>query len=298
MDSKDSQKLFLDHIVVLVPYQTLVDPPKWLADAFIISPGGRHGDDKTENRLILLADGCYLELIAFIDDDPQRREGHWWGMKRTWSIVDVAFSTSGDGSGHFFENMQRRLGDVAGTTPDLNAGYEEPRSGGRTRLDHTADGKDEVVEIKWKVTFPTGVVRGQLPFFCHDVTPRDRRVPVSKENTTHPCQAWGVESLTFTVDESALAGFAKLWSAALGVEARVEETDTPAAARAYTFRVGRLNEVHSGAAGPQIRLRAATSKEDKGHDRIKDEGVLITNLILSTHGEKPFELFKDTIAGQ
>jgi hypothetical protein len=28
--------------------------------------------------LILLADGSYIELIAFINDDPALREGHWW----------------------------------------------------------------------------------------------------------------------------------------------------------------------------------------------------------------------------
>lgn len=47
-------------------------------DAFTISPGGRHADNRTENRLVIFADGSYLELIAFINDDPEKREGHWW----------------------------------------------------------------------------------------------------------------------------------------------------------------------------------------------------------------------------
>jgi hypothetical protein len=37
----------------------------------------RHGDNKTENKLIIFADGSYIELIAFIDDDPKLRDGHW-----------------------------------------------------------------------------------------------------------------------------------------------------------------------------------------------------------------------------
>lgn len=73
-DSKSSQS----HIIILVPYELLTSPPSWLTSAFTISPGGRHADNRTENRLILLADGSYIELIAFINDDPALRKGHWW----------------------------------------------------------------------------------------------------------------------------------------------------------------------------------------------------------------------------
>ena len=66
------------HIIILVPYEFLTSPPSWLTSAFTLSPGGRHADNRTENRLILLADGSYIELIAFINDDPALREGHWW----------------------------------------------------------------------------------------------------------------------------------------------------------------------------------------------------------------------------
>lgn len=68
----------IDHIVLLLPYALVTSPPEWLTSAFTISPGGRHADNRTENRLILFADGSYLELIAFINDDPEKREGHWW----------------------------------------------------------------------------------------------------------------------------------------------------------------------------------------------------------------------------
>lgn len=40
--------------------------------------GGKHADGKTENKLILFRDGTYLELIAFVNDDPEKRKGHWW----------------------------------------------------------------------------------------------------------------------------------------------------------------------------------------------------------------------------
>ncbi|OCL03243.1 hypothetical protein AOQ84DRAFT_392409, partial [Glonium stellatum] len=69
----------LDHIVILLPHADLLNPPAWLTKHFTISPGGRHADNRTENKLILFQDGSYIELIAFIDDDPARRAGHWWG---------------------------------------------------------------------------------------------------------------------------------------------------------------------------------------------------------------------------
>lgn len=68
----------LDHVIMLLPYELVVKPPSWLTDHFVVSPGGVHADGKTENRLVLFQDGSYLELIAFIDDDPEKRRGHWW----------------------------------------------------------------------------------------------------------------------------------------------------------------------------------------------------------------------------
>lgn len=43
------------------------------------------------SKLIVFQDGSYLELIAFIDDDPKHRVGHWWGDKG-WGIIDFAFT--------------------------------------------------------------------------------------------------------------------------------------------------------------------------------------------------------------
>lgn len=73
-----SVELQLDHVVLLVPYEDVVNPPSWVTDNFIINPGGTHADGKTENKLVLFADGTYLELIAFINDDAEKRRGHWW----------------------------------------------------------------------------------------------------------------------------------------------------------------------------------------------------------------------------
>lgn len=68
----------LDHVVLLLPCKELTELPAWVTENFTVSEGGQHADKKTENRLVLFRDGTYLELIAFINDDPDKRKGHYW----------------------------------------------------------------------------------------------------------------------------------------------------------------------------------------------------------------------------
>lgn len=147
-------------------------------------PGGRHADGKTENRLVLFRDGSYLELIAFIRDDPEKRKGHFWDMP--FGIVDFALTTR-EPLDH--SALQERL-KASGS----GVSYATPKEGGRV----TADGQ----ELKWKVTFPEGIRRGAVPFFCQDVTPRPRRVPAANGNTYHPCGAVGLTGVIVEVSDS------------------------------------------------------------------------------------------------
>lgn len=172
MASIDAQ---LDHVVMLLPYEMVKNPPGWLTDHFIISPGGRHADDKTENKLVLFPDGTYLELIAFIDDDPERRKGHWWD--KDFGVVDWALTTSDDS----FPELPAIKERLAKTDTEIS--YKSPQEGGRRR----PDGK----ELAWRVTFPVNCSRGSIPFWCNDVSPREWRVPVSKDNTKHPSGTLG-----------------------------------------------------------------------------------------------------------
>ena len=174
--------LCLDHVILLLPYAMLSSPPSWLTDSLTISPGGQHADKKTENRLVLFKDGTYLELIAFINDDPEKRRGHWWD--KPYGVVDYAFTTSTLD----YDGIVKRL-KGSGT----NVSYNKPQAGGRL----TPDGK----ELKWEVTFPTGIERGNVPFFCTDVTPRGRRVPTTEANTTHPSGAQGMAGLLLEVEK-------------------------------------------------------------------------------------------------
>lgn len=175
----------LDHVVLLLPYKDIVSPPAWITDNFTVSPGGRHADGKTENKLVLFKDGSYLELIAFINDDPEKRKGHWWD--KPFGVVDYALTTSNEDFGEL-DGIKDRL-----CKTDTGISYTSPQAGGRKRPDG--------VELQWRVTFPTGTDRGSVPFWCHDVTPRDRRVALSEASTTHPSGTLGMGGVLLEVEQ-------------------------------------------------------------------------------------------------
>lgn len=164
----------LDHVVLLLPHDDVANPPEWLTKHFTISPGGRHADGKTENKLVLFSDGTYLELIAFTSQEA--RKGHWWD--KPYGVVDFALTTP-DEKFPELSGIKDRLAKT-----DTGISYQQPQEGGRLRPDG--------VELKWRVTFPINCSRGEAPFWCHDVTPRDRRVPCTEDNTSHPSGVLGM----------------------------------------------------------------------------------------------------------
>ncbi|KAL1589501.1 hypothetical protein WHR41_01643 [Cladosporium halotolerans] len=195
----------LDHIILLVPHAHLTQPPSWLSAPFTLSPGGRHADNRTDNRLILLPDGVYLELIAFVNDDPQRRAGHWWD--KPCGVVDWALTLAAPEA--------EEDGDLAGVNERLESAgsgvrYDVPIKGGRTRPDG--------VEMEWRVGFPRGVARGVVPFWCFDVTERERRVPVPGPGMEHACGAVGVEGVRVRVAEGRVKEVREAVGAVLGRE--------------------------------------------------------------------------------
>lgn len=225
----------LDHIIILVPYASLVNPPVWLADNFTITPGGRHGDGKTENKLICFRDGSYIELIAFIDDNLKNRQGHWWDKE--FGIVDFSFANSDGDPTIQFSELEERLKRLDWGTEAIEVRYETPRAGARMRHDGQ--------EIKWQVTFPvvtSGYQRGEVPFFTHDITPRSLRVPFSEESVTHPSSAVGVKSLCNFIQASKISTLTKAYSAILGIPNLAAEEHT----HSGIFEVQGANEVDCG----------------------------------------------------
>ncbi|KAI5797590.1 glyoxalase-like domain-containing protein [Geopyxis carbonaria] len=184
----------IDHLVLLLPYRDLIRPPAWLSTNFTLSPGGRHSDGRTESRLILFQDGTYLELTAFIEDNPSLRYGHPLGDKPP-GFIDIALMAGTPEPAGLRTRLPRRSG-----RPSVD--YSPPAEASRRR----PDGKD----TKWQITAPAATSgtstspprsrRGEIPFWVHDITPRALRADAAnKAHTTHPCGALGLAQLTLLV---------------------------------------------------------------------------------------------------
>lgn len=199
----------LDHIVILVPHSTLTSLPTWLTHAFTVLPGGRHADGATENKLVLLRDGVYLELIAFVPGQDDGRARHRWGARREGHIVDWANSLRAE------DDLEVIRGRVALAGSGIRYGESVP--GGRIRPDG--------VELRWITSSPfvdgkAGEVRdfvgGEVPFWCLDRTPRDLRVPYKEEgHVRHPS---GVVGFAGVSDEGLFDTLKKTYDALQGEE--------------------------------------------------------------------------------
>ncbi|KAH6679590.1 glyoxalase-like domain-containing protein [Halenospora varia] len=261
--------LSLDHIIVLVPPKYLTSAPTWLTKNFTLTPGGRHADGITENKLICFADGCYIELIAFVSPppSPDSRKNHWWGAKKENSIIDFAFTSRDTSSaGENWEHVQKRLKEKGLE----GVGYQKPVKGGRKRPDG--------VQVDWEVTFPvvapeSAYERGELPFFCHDVTERGLRVPLGEENTTHPCGAYGVRGLSVFTNGEKVEKLREAFGAVLGVEG-VDGR----------FAVGPLKSLGGGEGGAEVKVKPL-ERSDVEAQLKGDAGVSLGDLIVGVRGK-------------
>ncbi|KAG8760639.1 hypothetical protein FRC12_009530 [Ceratobasidium sp. 428] len=198
----------LDHIVHLSPPGKLAEAVTyWESLGFKVIPGGQHADGLTSNALVPLADGVYIELITFTHPassypPDHARSTHWWAHKQPgW--IDWACLSLED---HVDQTIARREEDVKSGVE-----YQPGRVGGRTRA---GDG----VELKWRVTFPARKHgRGNVPFFCQDLTPRELRVP-SADINTHPNAALGIAHIVLSIPEDKLSQVRAQLSVVLGSE--------------------------------------------------------------------------------
>ncbi|KNG85322.1 hypothetical protein ANOM_006293 [Aspergillus nomiae NRRL 13137] len=144
----------LDHIVILIPHDSLLSLSDRLQDHFVIAPGGTHADGLTSNKLILLPDGVYIEFIAFAKDaSPEQRRKHRWGNLKENTIIDWALTLPSESD---FTAVQQRV-------LDSNAGlsYQDPIAGGRKREDG--------VVLEWAISAArdahgNAISPGHLPF--------------------------------------------------------------------------------------------------------------------------------------
>jgi hypothetical protein len=254
----------LDHLILFVP----CDPesrtpiiPSYFKDNFTLTPGGTHADGLTANTLILFEDGCYIELICFLPQlsNPTGIFTHWWGPdpnRKGWADWCLTNNQSPNESWERFKST-----------------YSEPISGGRKR----PDGKD----VKWAVTFPKGEnggqqIRGKVPFFCHDITPRDSRVPITKESVKHPCGALYVSRLTVIVEtEEELEKTMKVYNDVTGHKFQVFKK------RAFcgqNFGFSKVKEVLGMHFGPDVTLRLPENDEERA--KVKGRGFWYGDVVV------------------
>ena len=250
----------LDHVVILVPHEILTNLPHWLTDAFTVLEGGRHADGVTENKLILLEDGVYFELIAFVPGKEEERKSHRWGARRSGHIIDWANTLHSEDD---LEVIRDRV-----KTASTGIQYSSPIPGGRIKPDGT--------ELKWIISSPhldkpagvDGLVGGEAPFWCLDRTPRENRVPFHiGHNVKHPSGALGVQQVSIFVREQALFQLLKATYDALnGSEGiKVEEATGN---RSFSWPIGVLESVDGGASQATLLLKhiAPGSSTDGGGD--------------------------------
>ncbi|KAK7037561.1 hypothetical protein VNI00_011053 [Paramarasmius palmivorus] len=173
-----------------------------LTTPFTVLPGGKHADGLTENALVVLKDGVYLELISFVHPPswyppgtPARlkRDSHRWA-KSSPGWIDYAFLGNGSEICRISDIINNRARSDG--HDDL---YAPEQSGGRTRPDGNV--------LKWLITAPPAEKTGILPFFCGDITNRSLRVPTEPpSNAEHPSSAIGISHVLLSCASAEIEG--------------------------------------------------------------------------------------------
>ncbi|KAI0333166.1 hypothetical protein GY45DRAFT_1320112 [Cubamyces sp. BRFM 1775] len=306
----------LDHIVHLTPPGTLeASVSAFRKLGFTVTPGGTHADGLTANALVVFADGTYLELLHFTSprstgSDPADVQAgstkHPWAAKRPgW--IDYAFLGNA-GSPSVAQTINARAAaDGSGVR------YAPEVRGGRTRTDGRV--------LEWLITAPvddgTDVseftkehsrdrdsaaddVRGRLPFFCGDVTPRAWRVPLDPpSNTSHPNTAHGIAHVKLLVLPAHFGAYARALTAVLGVppspgardaanlndlnDSNVEEVEE---VEEVVWELERQPEqsVVSGISGHAALLILKAAEDDEEREYVRARGAGIYELGIAVAG--------------
>jgi catechol 2,3-dioxygenase-like lactoylglutathione lyase family enzyme len=154
-----------DHFIVLVnDLNAAIETYRRLG--FDARAGGEHpafGTRSSRNALVALADGTYLELVAFKDAALAAKT--FWG-------AGVAKLRAGEGFGGYVLASNDLASDAAQLRARaLNIG--EPADGSRVR----PDGQ----RVAWHIALFDNSPVGLLPFLIQDDTPRQLRIEAAKE---------------------------------------------------------------------------------------------------------------------
>jgi len=151
----------LDHFIVLVnDLATAMQTYRRLG--FEVHAGGEHPAFGSHNALVALADGTYIELVAF--KDPALAAQTFWraGVERL---------RVGEGFAGFVLASNDLANDVTQLKSSL--AYNDPQAGARVRLDGQ--------RVAWHTSMFEGSPVGLMPFLIQDDTPRARRIEPATE---------------------------------------------------------------------------------------------------------------------
>ncbi|CAG9988166.1 unnamed protein product [Clonostachys byssicola] len=272
-----------DHIVLLVDTEFFENLPAWVTDNFTVTPGGYHDGQPSRNKLVIFADGSYLEFFNWYDTPPsldnETLPMRFWGAK-TPGLIDFAITDTTQSAEESVGVVNQRLSEGPDKDAGLGVKFGKPITGSRKKADGT--------EISWKVTRPEFskgdktpsedlFVNGRIdvPFFCHDVTPRINRVPsLDKEKTTHPCGATGIAACEILVPKHLHTEYTNLYSKILGSEIK-----SVVGQSSHTLDLG----VPQGSTRTTVVVRAAETEHDI--KRLRERGVGLSDLVIAVESD-------------
>lgn len=181
----------IDHLVVASP--NLATDTARCRDAGIeVIAGGAHPDGGTENALIPLADGTYIELLAVTDT---ARADKWPPAAAALTKMESSNRLA------TFAVRVEDIGAIQARAREHGVELSEPETGSRQRPDGEL--------LKWRIAYSHSP---GLPFLIQDETARENRVP---EPQSEANQALSLECLVLT-GRAHLSADSEL--AALGVD--------------------------------------------------------------------------------
>ena len=151
-----------DHFILLV-HDLAAAMETYRALGFEVRAGGEHPAFGSHNAIVALADGAYLELLAF--KDAALAEKSFW--KDAVKMLKVR-----EGFGGYVLASNDLANDIA-RLRKTSLDIADPQPGARTR----PDGQ----HVEWQTALIGGTASGALPFLIQDVTPRELRVEPPKE---------------------------------------------------------------------------------------------------------------------
>jgi catechol 2,3-dioxygenase-like lactoylglutathione lyase family enzyme len=146
-----------DHLVILVhDLKAAIEVYRRLG--FDALPGGEHPNYGSYNALVALANGVYLELLAF-KDYVLAESSHWREAVRMLRVSEgfAAHVLGSDDLAGDVVKIRAQAIDIGDPTP-----WQRLRPDGQT--------------IRWRTAFISGTPTGMMPFLIQDETPRKLRI--------------------------------------------------------------------------------------------------------------------------